>query len=108
MGSALVLIDIQKDYFPGGRMVLDGAEAAAGHAGQLLQRFRELDLPRIHIQHIATRPGATFFLPGTAGIEFHESVLPLVGETVCQKHSPNAFRETSLLEWLRSQGAGQV
>ena len=104
MSAALLIIDIQNDYFPGGTMELAGAEAAAAQAGRLLAAFRGKGLPVIHIQHVAARPGATFFLPGTAGAEIHPSVSPRPGETVLQKHFPNAFRETPLLEHLRGAG----
>ncbi len=102
MTTALLLIDIQNDYFPGGRMELIGSPQAARQARRLLDHFRTLGLPVIHIQHIATRPGATFFLPGTDGAEIHAEVQPRPGEAVIVKHHPNSFLETSLLETLRS------
>lgn len=58
----------------------------------------------VHIRHIAARPGATFFLPGTPGARIHKSAAPLDGETVFQKHNANAFRKTPLLEHLRGLG----
>ena len=101
MSTALILIDIQKDYFPGGRMELVGSVEAAGEAARLLAAFRNASRPVFHIQHIAAQPGATFFVPGTTGLEIHPSVTPLPDEPVIVKHYPNSFRETSLLESLR-------
>ena len=66
---ALVIIDIQNDYFPGGKMELEGADAAAANAAKVLRQFREKKLPVIHVRHLSTRAGATFFLPGTAGAD---------------------------------------
>ena len=108
MTQALVLIDLQNDYFPGGTMELVGAERAVERAATLLDAFRRKGLPVFHIQHIATRPTATFFLPGTAGAEIHRGVQPGVGERVVTKHFPNGFRETTLLEDLRSAGASKL
>ena len=102
--TALLLIDIQDDYFPGGAMELVGADEAGAQAGKLLLAFREKSLPVIHIQHVSIRPGATFFLPGTKGMQIHESVRPIDGETIFQKNFPNAFRQTPLLEHLRGAG----
>ena len=82
MRNALILIDLQNDYFPGGTMELAGADAAVTQAARLLQAFRQRGLPLFHVQHIATRPGATFFLPGTQGAEIHAAVRPLAGEPV--------------------------
>lgn len=104
MTTALIIIDIQNDYFPGGRMELVGAEAASLKAREALAYFRSRNMPVVHIQHITTRPGATFFIPDTDGIGIHTDVAPLPGETVIVKHFPNSFRETSLLEHLRGLG----
>ena len=67
MTTVLLIVDIQNDYFPGGRMELAGSLQAGEQAARLLAAFRQLGLPTVHIQHLATRPGATFFLPGTPG-----------------------------------------
>lgn len=96
MPAALLLIDIQNDYFPGGAMVLEGSEAAAERAAELLAAFRRAGRPVIHVQHLSLRPGSTFFLPDTPGAEIHRSVAPLPGEAVIVKHSPNSFRDTDL------------
>lgn len=108
MTTALILIDLQNDYFPGGTMELVGAEAAVAQAARLLQAFRQRALPVFHVQHIATRPGATFFLPGTPGAEIHAAVRPNGSESVVVKHFPNAFRETALLDALRTVGATKL
>jgi nicotinamidase-related amidase len=104
MKSALLVIDIQKDYFPGGKMELKGSAEASLYAKQLLSRFRERNMQVVHVQHISNRPGASFFLPGTEGVCIHENVSPLDGETVIQKHFPNSFRDTALLEYLAKEG----
>ncbi|HTP65086.1 MAG TPA: cysteine hydrolase family protein [Geobacteraceae bacterium] len=102
MNQALLLVDIQNDYFPGGAMELTGSSAAGGRARELLQAFRAKDLPVIHIRHISTRPGATFFLPGTQGAEIQAGVAPLAGEAVFEKNFPNSFRDTPLSDHLHS------
>ena len=53
MKTALLLIDIQKDYLPGGRMELVNPLEAAGNAYELLQCFREHHQSHVHIQHVA-------------------------------------------------------
>jgi len=108
MPVGLLLIDIQNDYFPGGRMGLEGSEEAVRAAARLLEFFRREGLPVIHVQHLAARPGATFFIPGTSGAEIHRSVAPADGETVVQKHFPNAFRETGLQALLRRAGVRRL
>jgi nicotinamidase-related amidase len=108
MKSALILIDIQNDYFPGGAMELAGISQATAKAQVVLSACRQARRPIFHVQHIALGPGATFFRPDTPGVEIHESVRPLPGEPVIQKHYPHAFRDTGLLEVLQSAGVNEV
>jgi nicotinamidase-related amidase len=100
MKKALLIIDIQNDYFEHGTMTLSGAVAASDNAKRLLETFRNDKQPVIHVQHTATRPTATFFLPDTKGAKIHDSVKPLDSEKVITKHFPNSFRDTDLLEYL--------
>lgn len=108
MAIGLIIIDIQNDYFPNGKMELVGSDEAGQTAGQVLHFFRQRHWPIFHVQHIATRPGATFFLPDTPGAEIHQSVKPLEGEVIVQKHFPNSFRETSLLQQLQQHNIQQL
>jgi nicotinamidase-related amidase len=93
---ALVIIDIQNDYFSGGNMELEGSDAAAANAAKALELFRKQNLPIVHVRHLSTRPGATFFIPGSKGADIHRMVIPTDGETVVEKNFPNAFRGTDL------------
>ena len=108
MKTALILIDIQNDYFPGGKGELVKPLEAAIQARQLLDFFRKQKWPTVHVQHVATRPGATTFLPDTEGVKIHASIAPLEGETVIVKHYPNSFRETPLLEHLKDLGTERL
>jgi len=101
MKTALLVIDIQKDYFPGGKMELVNPLEAAKKANLILQCFREHGGHHIHIQHISLKPDATFFIKGDRGTDIHDSVAHFEGEPIVYKHFPNSFRETNLLEMLR-------
>jgi nicotinamidase-related amidase len=108
MTAVLLLIDLQNDYFPGGAMELTGMTQAAANAREVLTACRQAHWPIFHIQHLALGPGAAFFRPDTPGVEINESVRPLFGEALIQKHYPNAFRETGLMEALNRAGAEEV
>ena len=99
--TALLLIDIQNDYFPGGRMTLVQMDEVAVGAKSLLQAFRDQKHAIVHVQHIARDEQAPFFRPNTHGVNPHHTVEPLPEEPVIAKHYPNAFRETNLKEVLR-------
>ncbi len=99
----LIIIDIQNDYFAGGTMELVGMPEAAANARLLLDAYRAAGLPVLHVQHLAARPDATFFIPGTPGAEINQIVAPIASEPVVVKHFPNSFRETGLLDLLKSK-----
>jgi nicotinamidase-related amidase len=99
--TVLLIIDIQKDYFPGGKYPLVSPLEAAKKAYMLLQCFREHGGHHVHIQHISTKPDATFFISGDLGTDIHDSVAHFVGEPIVYKHQPNSFLNTNLLELLQ-------
>ena len=101
MKTALLVIDIQKDYFPGGKYPLVNPLEAAQKAYMILQCFRESGNHHIHIQHISLEPDATFFISGDRGTDIHDSVAHFEGEPIIYKHEPNAFLNTNLLELLK-------
>lgn len=108
MKSALVLIDIQNDYFKGGKSELSKPEKAASNAKRVLEYYRSSNLPVYHIQHISIKEGAVFFLPDTEGAEIHESVKPIKGEKVFIKHVPNSFFDTGLADELEIRHVNNI
>ena len=103
VAQALVIVDIQKDYFPGGANPLHEPEQAVAAARRVLDRFRSTGESVVHIQHVWDAPDALFMRPGTEGVEIHADVAPLPGETVIQKDAPNAFLRKPLERELRER-----
>lgn len=102
--SALLLIDIQNDYFPtfpGSKMALPAMDAAAEMAANLLSAARESDVKVVHVKHVMASEKAPFFRPQSLGAEIHERVAPLAGETVIEKTRPSSYVDTGLEELLR-------
>jgi len=108
MSIGLLLIDIQNDYFPGGKMELQGSLLAVTKAAEVLALFRKCELPIFHVRHDSVNEGATFFLPGTTGAEIHGDVLPVADEVIVTKQYPNSFRGTDLLDHLKSAGVTKL
>lgn len=108
MTQALLLIDIQNDYFPGGDMELAGIDRASANAAELLARFRDKKLPLIHVRHEFASSAAPFFRPGTPGAEIHTSVAPAQGETVITKHAVNSFQNTDLMAKFEELGVNDL
>jgi len=101
--TAIVIIDIQNDYFPNGALMLDGAIDAATKARRLLDIFRDKKLPIVHIQHETTKQEMGLMLPGSFGQKIHDSIKPSGDEACFTKHYPNAFWQTKLEEYLKEK-----
>jgi nicotinamidase-related amidase len=106
--TALVLIDIQNDYFPGGRYELLESDKANLQAKVLLEEFRKRNLPVIHVRHESIGPDANFFIPNTHGADIHPNVAPRTGETVIVKYKVSSFIDTGLESILRNSGIKQL
>ena len=87
--TALLIIDVQDFYFPGGDAELIEPGAASENIAELLSFFRAHNLPVIHVRH-NYEPGGTI----------HENVRPTEGEKVFSKDHANSFRDTDLLEYI--------
>ena len=108
MARALLIIDIQRDYFPGGAYPLAEPDGAARTARRVLDAFRAAGEPVVHLQHVWDASDATFMRPGTEGVEIHPAVEPVAGERVLEKAAPNGFVGTPLEQHLRAAGVDEL
>jgi nicotinamidase-related amidase len=107
--KALIVIDIQNDYFENGAIELVNPIEASLKARKMIDSFREKNLPIVHIQHLSADPvNMPIFISGTFGSEIHENVKPLEGEKVIQKYYPNSFKETDLLDFLKANEVSEL
>lgn len=95
--TALVLVDIQDFYFPGGKGALVNPEHASANAALLLKKFRETGQTIVHVRHYAKQ-----------GADIHADVAPLDDEKVITKYHANSFLETDLLDFLQKNGISQL
>ena len=95
--TALVIVDIQEFYFPGGAMPLVDPEPASATAGRVLAKFRERGDLVVHVQHESEQ-----------GMASHADVAPFDDEIVIVKRQVNAFQDTALLEVLRTHDVNQL
>ena len=101
MKEALLIIDVQNDYFPGGTNELHNAYEAEAHIVELISESRKCDRPIIFIQHI-NLPDDYFFLEGTHGAEISDRIKPRDEDKVIVMRFPNSFLETELDDYLKS------
>lgn len=105
---ALVIIDVQNDYFVGGLNPLYKSEIALMNTKKVLEIFRNNHFPVVHVQHISQKKNASFFIKGTKGANIHAEILPLQNENVVIKHYPNSFYETNLDDQLKSYSMKKI
>lgn len=103
---AILVIDLQNEYWPSGKLPLQGIDAAAANAARVMAHARAKGDLVVNIQHEA--PGTPIFVPGSDGSRINEAVLPEGDEPVITKNFPNSFRETGLKDLLDRHGIEEV
>ena len=102
MKRALLVIDVQNDYFsdkirvthPQGSMenILTAMDGAA-----------QAGVPAIVVQH-SNPPGAPAFAKGSAGWQLHPEIAKRKYDLLVEKTLPGSFTGTTLENWLRERG----
>jgi len=108
MTTALLLIDLQNDYFPGGRYPLWNADATLDQVETEVAAARARGELVVHVQHVAAA-GAPFFEPDTEGVAIHPRAFAVAPEApVIVKHYADSFHETELDALLSQHGVERV
>ena len=108
--KALIVIDVQNDYFPGGRMPLWNADETLVHIVLAISRAKKQGIPVILVQHVSD-PGreAPFFIDGTDGVMIHPDILKTAADApVIIKHHADAFNGTKLNAVLDGRGIEEI
>lgn len=104
MKNALIVIDIQNDYFPGGSFPLEATDIACKGAVAAIEKARNEGWLIVGIQHIATAD-APFFKPDSEGVKIHPDVVTALGDApVIIKKEADSFFKTRLEQLLRDKG----
>jgi nicotinamidase-related amidase len=105
---AVIVVDLQNEYLPTGKLPLVGIEDAAANAAQVIEAARSRGDTIIHVRHETPSAEAPFFVPGSSGVEIVPAVQPAPGEAVVVKNFPNSFRGTDLEQRLDAEGVEEV
>lgn len=106
--TALLIIDVQNDYFAAGHMALHQPESALHHINQLEQHFRENQQPIIYIQHVQLDATRSFFIKDTEGVDLHAGLHITADSLIIEKHFPNSFFQTDLKQLLDHLNVGKL
>ncbi|MGY1410527.1 cysteine hydrolase family protein [Luteimonas sp. A611] len=105
---AIVVVDLQNEYLPTGKVPLVGIEPALANAARLIAAARARGELIIHVRHEFATPDAPIFVPGSDGVQIIPAVAPVEGEPVVVKNYPNSFRDTGLKPMLDEQGVEEL
>lgn len=108
---ALIVIDLQNDYFPGGKFPLWNTDAILANIETAIARARAQHVPVIVVQHIADSAAgiAPFFNPGTVGAEIHPRILAAAPDAiVVTKAFADSFVDTTLEATLAKLGVEEL
>ena len=97
---AVVVIDLQNEYLPTGKLPLSGIEAAVANAARVIADARAKGIPVIHVRHEFAHGEMPVFVPGSDGVQIQAAVAAQPDEPVVVKNYPNSFRETELKQLL--------
>lgn len=106
--TALILIDIQNDYFSPDKLLIPDGKIALKNACRLRDWAAKRSVKIVHIQQVNFNPNSSMFAAKTDGVEIHADIAPRENETVIQKTMPSSFDKTELHEFLRSHGIKQL
>lgn len=105
--TALLVIDVQNEYFDGKAPIPDG-DAALEHIRAAIDAAEHAGMHVVYVQHEVLQRERGVFLRGTHGFELHPQLEPRSGDPLIVKHYPGAFAQTDLDEVVRANGITQI
>ncbi|KFD20424.1 cysteine hydrolase family protein [Yokenella regensburgei] len=104
--TALIVIDIQNEYFTGKMVIPDGMQAL-NNSKKLVNFAHQKGMPVFFVQHVGAK-NDPLFAEGSVYAEFHKDLLPGANDITVKKATPSAFVGTSLDAQLKKRGINQL
>ena len=109
--QALIVIDLQNDYFPEGKFPLWNAEITLENTVAAIKSAHAASVPVILVRHVAdaAKGIAPFFNAGTPGAEIHPKILAVAPDAITvTKSFADSFHGTSLEANLSELGIEEL
>ena len=107
MKRALLVIDVQNEYFTG-KMPVSYPQGSLSNIIKVIDTANENKIPEIVIQHTASKQNAETFVKGTVEWELHSSIKDKPRDLLIEKKLPGSFTGTNLEQWLRERNIDTV
>lgn len=111
MSKALLVIDLQNDYFSSGHFPLWNADETLAQIETAIEKAKAQSMPIILIQHVANPANgiSPFFNHDTEGVAIHPRVLAAAPEaSIVIKQQADSFLETNLDAVLAGLGVDEL
>ena len=111
MSTALLVIDVQNDYFPNGHFPLWNTDKTLAQIEAAIAKANAQRIPVIHIQHIANPANgiSPFFNEGTEGVRIHPRILAAAPNApIVVKQHADSFVNTTLEATLSALGVTEL
>jgi len=105
--TALLVIDVQNEYFDGKWPIPEGL-AALERIEQVIETSQRAGATVVYIQHAVTTPDSGIFVPGSHGFALHPRLHPRTDDPRIVKHYPGSFTRTALEPTLRQRNIDTI
>lgn len=109
--QALILIDIQNDYFSDGKYPLYQPELTMENNLKAIAIAKEKNVPVIHVQHLVSPSigEGLFFYENTVGAEIHKDIIASAPDApIIVKRYADCFEQTNLEQILQELGVEEI
>ena len=103
MKRALLVIDVQNEYFTG-KLLVTYPAGSLDRILQVIEAAREKQIPVVFVQHTSPQPNASTFHKGTPEWELHPALANIEPDLLMEKKWPGSFTDTNLEAWVREHG----
>ncbi len=107
MKQALLVIDVQNEYFTG-KLPVTYPPGSFENILKAMDRAHASHVPTAVIQHTNPGPESPAFRKGTPGWELHDEIKRRHADIVIEKHMPGSFTGTGLEGWLKEKDITSV
>jgi nicotinamidase-related amidase len=107
MKRALLVIDVQNEYFTG-KLPVSYPPGSLANILRAMDAAAAQDIPVVVIRHAVKSDASPVFRKGSPEWELHPEVATRRRDVLIEKNWPDSFMDTGLEEWLKRHGVGKV
>jgi nicotinamidase-related amidase len=102
MKRALLVIDVQNEYFTG-KLPVTYPPGSLENIVRAMEHARQNRIPVVVIQHTSPQKDAAVFRKGTKEWDLHPKIASQVYDHLIEKNLPGSFTGTDLESWLKEK-----